>query len=122
MKKLITKISCLCLLLTSLGYAQGQKDVGQINGSVIESLTRKYLEGSEITLQGTDIKVTTEHGGNFNLRNVPSGSQTLIVSYPGLLTKSVLVEVTTGKTTSVEVKLDESSWCQRRYGASCSTT
>ena len=59
MKKLITKISCLCLLLTSLGYAQGQKDVGQINGSVIESLTRKYLEGSEITLQGTDIKVTT---------------------------------------------------------------
>ena len=108
MKKLITKISCLCLLLTSLGYAQGQKDVGQINGSVIESLTRKYLEGSEITLQGTDIKVTTEHGGNFNLRNVPSGSQTLIVSYPGLLTKSVLVEVTTGKTTSVEVKLAES--------------
>jgi iron complex outermembrane recepter protein len=106
MKKLLSYSLGLFLVLTTVSLAQTQQ--GQISGSVIEMITRKYLEGSEIFVQGTDLKVTTEHQGLFNIRNVPVGTQTLIVSYPGLLTKTLEVVVYEGKTSTVEVKLSES--------------
>ena len=88
-------------VLLSSALAQG---TGTISGIVIDG-TGKYLEGAEIVVAGTTLRTTSEREGGFRLTVVPVGSQTLIVSYPGMSPKTESVQVTAGGTAVVRSTL-----------------
>src|SRR5258706_15911731 len=56
---------------------------GAITGSVIDATTGKFLEGADVSVEGTALHVTSEREGRFLLRDVPPGPRTVVVSYPG---------------------------------------
>ncbi|MFT3868393.1 MAG: TonB-dependent receptor [Nibricoccus sp.] len=98
-----TGVVALVLSLTSAVYAQ---TTGTISGQVVDSSTGKYLEGAEVNVN--DLRTTTERDGRFTVRNVPAGSQKVIVNYPGLETTESAVEVAAGQTVDVAVKMASS--------------
>lgn len=94
-------LAALALSLASVAYAQPA--TGTISGQVLDTSTGKYLEGAEISV--SDLSTTTERDGRFTLRNVPAGSQKVVVNYPGLETSETSVEVTAGQTSDIAVKM-----------------
>jgi iron complex outermembrane receptor protein len=63
-----------------------------------------------VVLKGTNKGVMTDVNGNFELRNYEAGKYILKVSFVGLESKEIPVEIVAGKTTTVEsIVLDESS-------------
>src|SRR6266545_1093480 len=56
---------------------------GTVTGSVIDATTGKFLEGAEVAVEGTAVRTATEREGRFSLRDVPTGTRTIVVSYPG---------------------------------------
>jgi TonB-dependent receptor len=108
-------IALIPALLTLLCPARAQESVGLLAGSVIDNNTGRYLEGAEITIEGTSLRATSSRAGEFEFRSVPAGSQKLTVTYPGFDPLSRSVNVVTGRnppltlrlgTTTEVVKLD----------------
>ncbi len=97
-----------CLALTGLflaHLASAQATTGTITGSVVDASTGKYLEGAEVTIDGSALNAVTARDGSFTFAGVPAGPRTLTISYPSLESKSASVIVTAGQTTSLPVRL-----------------
>jgi TonB-dependent receptor len=77
-----------------------------ITGQVLDGATGNFLEGADVTLQGTDRHVATARGGSFELTGLADGEHTLVVSYVGLATKTVQVFVSGGSAAPVLVTLN----------------
>ena len=84
---------------------RAQDSGGTVSGTVIDATTGKYLEGVEVSVDGTVLRANTARDGSFTLNNVPAGSRTITVSYPGLETKSSPVIVSAGQAASVAFRL-----------------
>ncbi len=85
--------------------ARAQAAAGTITGTVIDSTTGKYLEGAEITIDGTTLRAVTARDGSFSVTGVPSGPRNVSVTYPGLESKSSPVTVPAGQTANLAVRL-----------------
>jgi iron complex outermembrane recepter protein len=85
---------------------------GIVTGRVIDAGAGKYLEGAEVVVQGTDIRTTTQRSGAFTLAHLPAGPQTLLISYPGLETKSETVQVGGATPTDLVIRLSASDVIQ----------
>ncbi len=91
----------LALAPASLLAQQG----GTISGSVVDASTGKYLEGAEVSVDGTAIHTVTAREGSFFLPDVPAGAHTVTVAYPGLEPKSSSVSVVAGQTATAPFRL-----------------
>jgi TonB-dependent receptor len=99
----------LCaLLLTLSAVSLRAQPGGTISGSVLDGSTGKYLEGAEVSVDGTSLRTTTAREGAYMLVDVPAGAQTVSVAYPGLETKSLPVSVVAGQTTTAPFRLGAS--------------
>jgi len=58
--------------------------VTSIKGTVVEATSEKSLEGVTIKVKDTFIIVKTNFNGEFNIENVPIGSQIIQISFQGL--------------------------------------
>lgn len=93
------------LLLTCLVPAAAQQTHGTVTGAVVDGATGKFLEGAEVSVEGTTLRVATEREGRFVLRDVPAGARTVVVVYPGLEPRSAAVTVIPGQTTPLDLRL-----------------
>jgi hypothetical protein len=101
--------AALCALLLAVApTAVRAQGTGSITGSVADGATGKYLEGADVSVDGTSLRTATAREGAFSIANVPAGTRTLIVSYPGLEPKSVAVPVTSGQASSTAIRLGAS--------------
>ena len=100
------KIDCLAvrfctalflILISSSVFAQKK-----VSGTVISRKDNLPVPGASVLVKGTSTGVTTTNDGGFVI-NVPSGKNTLVVSYVGY----DAVEVDVSSTTSVTVTLNE---------------
>lgn len=90
MKKLILVLFLLCMGLYT--YAQQQ-----ITGIVTNAETGEPIPGvSVVVAEDESIGTTTDMDGEYNLRGIPSDSETLVFSFVGMETKEVPIE---GRTT-----------------------
>ena len=96
MKKLFT--FCLALLTSVSLMAQN----AVLNGEV-KDVGGEALIGANVVLKGTTIGTVTDGLGEFSL-TVPTGQQTIIVSYTGYSSEEVSINVTNG-TNQVSVEL-----------------
>lgn len=70
--------AALVALTSSSGYAQG----GVIRGEVTAQ-DGGYLQGAQVSIEGTSIGTLTNRNGGYLLVGVPAGRQTLLVRYLG---------------------------------------
>ncbi|MEY2879156.1 MAG: hypothetical protein RLZZ15_1536 [Verrucomicrobiota bacterium] len=85
--------------------ARAQSAGGTVAGSVVDAATGKYLEGAEISVDGTGVRSTSARDGSFTLTGVPAGPHNVTVTYPGLDAKTTAVTVSTGAAANVAVRL-----------------
>lgn len=95
----------LLLALPLLVAAHHAPATGAVSGLVRDAETGEPLAGANAFLEGTALGAATEADGRFRIADVPAGTYTLRVSFVGYVARAVEVEVTDGRTTSVEVAL-----------------
>ncbi len=88
---------------SSIALAQG---TGTIAGVVRNEQTGANLEGAEVTVAGTALRVRTDRSGAFILPQVPTGQQTLRIFYTGLDARETTVTVPAGTQTTVDIALN----------------
>jgi hypothetical protein len=95
-------------LLLTLAQVCGQPTAsGTISGVVVNEATGELLANASLRVEGAAIGVVTERGGAFSLP-APAGSQILIVSYSGLETARVQVDVPSGGNIQRRIGLNSS--------------
>lgn len=77
--------------------------LGSISGRVFNRATGQYLNNARVTVLGTDAMTFTDETGAYRLFRVPAGAQTLEVSFTGMETQRVPVEVNHGVLTEADV-------------------
>lgn len=95
----------LALLCLHAPVLFAQSESGSVSGRVLDANTGKYLEGAEITVEGSGARAVSQRAGVFTLGNVPAGPQTLIINYPGFEQKTEKINVTAGKGNDLIVRL-----------------
>lgn len=66
---------------------------GTIRGRVLNETTGQYLEGAFVRVRDTGLVASTDFQGDFVIRGVPVGTQSVMASYLGLGDQSATVEV-----------------------------
>jgi TonB-dependent receptor len=89
----------LCTLFTVFmiqsSLAQGS---GTLKGTVYDKTTKDRLPGANVVIKGTSIGASTDLNGAFIIRNAPAGERTIVVTYVGYITKSVVITIPAGET------------------------
>ncbi|NOX85008.1 MAG: TonB-dependent receptor [Chlorobi bacterium] len=106
------KIYCLFIVFLVVGFqSSAQEPLTQtIRGKVIDKDSRVGLPGANIILVGTKppLGTSTDENGNFVLKNVPIGRQSLQISYTGYQTVVLPdIVVRTGKEPVLAIELQE---------------
>lgn len=83
-------------------HAQG---TGTITGTVGHSESLAALQGTNVVIESTSLGATTDAAGRFELKNVPAGNQTVVVSFIGFRTEKIAIQVAAGQTTALETLL-----------------
>lgn len=96
----VTSLSLLIVLAASMAFGGGI-----IKGKVSDRTSNDALPGANIVVKGTSLGTVTNLDGGFTINNVPAGEQTLVASYLGYISKTVVVRVLEGGTIQQEFKL-----------------
>ncbi|UYZ64611.1 SusC/RagA family TonB-linked outer membrane protein [Hymenobacter weizhouensis] len=103
--KLAFPLLCAGVSVSS-AYAQG---AGTVSGRVLDE-KNQGLPGVTVLIEGTNLGGSTNSDGTFSIQNVPSGSQTLVLSFVGYTTRRQPITVTGGQNTEVStVTLSENT-------------
>ena len=78
---------------------------GEISGQVSNQALGLFLEGARVELVGTNRAVLTDRDGHFRLAEVRAGATTLIVSYTGLNSQNVVLDVKSAQVVTRDIGL-----------------
>lgn len=100
------RILLLFLMVVSLGaFAQS----GRIKGTV-KTADQAPAAFVNVVLKGTNKGINTDANGNYSIKGIEPGSYTLLISFIGLESKEVSVDVVSNQTTTIpDIILDEDS-------------
>ncbi|HQF37759.1 MAG TPA: carboxypeptidase-like regulatory domain-containing protein [Opitutaceae bacterium] len=73
--------------------ATAPQGAGRLTGRVVDAATGKYLEGAEVSLQGTGLRTNASRDGMFQFTGVPAGEHTVVVNYLGMESAKTVVTV-----------------------------
>lgn len=93
------------VLLACLAAPARAQDKGTVAGQVVNSATGNSLSNAVVTLAGTSNSALTDRDGRFVLLGVPTGSQTLRVTYTGLNPGTLTLNVSAGVNTAPQIAL-----------------
>lgn len=79
---------------------------GTVTGVVSDSTTGDPLPGVNVVIEGENLGAATNANGQYNISNVPTGTQTLVASYVGYQTERRQIEVQSGEN-QVDILLAE---------------
>ena len=97
----------LLILATQVGYSQLN---GKISGKVTDSKSGETLIGLTVKITGATLGASTDIEGRYTLGNLNPGKYNLTFSYIGYQSKNITdIEVLAGKTTSLDVVMEEAS-------------
>ena len=100
-----TLFSLLLVGLSSLAIAQ----TGSIKGQIMDAASKEAIIGGSIVLKGTTppVGTSTDVEGHFEITNVPTGKQTVIISYVSYQPKEVEVTVYPNQAILINSTLEE---------------
>ncbi|GHB53258.1 TonB-dependent receptor [Persicitalea jodogahamensis] len=104
MKK-YTLLSILLACVSSLAIAQ----TGSIKGQIMDAASKEAIIGGSVILKGTTppVGTSTDVEGNFEITNVPTGKQIVIISYVSYKPKEVEVTVYPNQAILINSTLEE---------------
>ncbi|RNC84585.1 MAG: TonB-dependent receptor [Balneola sp.] len=79
---------------------------GSVTGKVLEAGTNEPLIGASVLIKGTLKGDASDVDGDFTIRGIDAGVQTLVVSYLGFKTREIEIEITDGETVEIEIILE----------------
>lgn len=109
LRSIPTGAFALSILLLLLPASLTGQETGAVSGTVVEQGTQNPLSGAQISVEGLQIGTLTNESGQFTLRGVPTGSQTLRVQLIGYEQAEQTVTVDAGQTASVEFAIRTSA-------------
>ena len=95
----------LCLALSGAALAQTG---GPLTGTV-QTTTGRPVPFATVAVLNSTLGATADQSGNFSLKNVPAGRQTVAVSSVGYATRVQTVEVAAGQTATLAFRLPAST-------------
>lgn len=95
-------LGALLFLISSNVLAQ----TGTVKG-VVTGEDGLSIIGGSVVVEGTTIGASTDFDGNYELREVPVGEQTIVYSYIGLKTQKHNITIKEGETVTHDVTLSE---------------
>lgn len=103
--KITIHIALLLAFFLSISFAQ----TASIKGTVVDSTYNIILPGANILISGTSIGTASDENGNFVIQNLQPGKYKIVTSYVGYKESEVLVELNSGSTIEVFIKLVSAS-------------
>ena len=97
-----TLLGVVLLLAPSLVWAQ---DTGTITGTVTDAESENTIPGANVLVVGTQLGAATNPNGRFEIDGVPTGEQTVRVSFTGYETLEKSVDVSAGETVQLDFAL-----------------
>ena len=106
MKQIFTKqrILFLVLLLSNMLYSQ-QEGTGILKGIVKAAEDGEKLPYASLIIVGTTLGASTDFEGNYIIRNIPAGKQTVRVSFVGYESQSREVNIQNNKIVELDISL-----------------
>lgn len=98
-------IPVLVLVFNAGGPIAWAQTTGSISGTIVDQTSGDELIGANVMIEGTTIGSATDLDGEFLIRNVPEGTQTLIISYVGYQQVRIEVEVEAGERLELELEM-----------------
>ena len=92
----------LSFFLVQVSFAQG---TGSLKGKIYDESTKDGLPGANIIIKGTAIGTASDLNGNFLIRNIPVGKQSVVVSFVGYDPKTEELEIVQNRTLEVDFSL-----------------
>ncbi|MEO1022580.1 MAG: TonB-dependent receptor [Bacteroidota bacterium] len=83
------------------------QEVGSISGLVRDAETGDVLTGANVYIKGTSNGTSTDLRGFYLLKNVPTGEQTIVVSYLGFNSTELTVQISGKIRTERDIALEE---------------
>ncbi|MBI4626466.1 MAG: TonB-dependent receptor [Verrucomicrobia bacterium] len=83
--------------------------MGDITGRVQSAASGQRLNNARVAVQGTNLFALTDESGLYRFVNVPAGRAALVVTYTGLDSQTIPVEVAGDRVTEQDVQLTSSS-------------
>lgn len=100
-KPILALLMLLLLITAKPIFAQSNT----ISGVVSTSGDKVTLEGANVYLAGnTSIGTSTDKDGKFTIRNIPSGEQTLVVSYLGYFVEKIKFTASSSNSLSINMR------------------
>jgi hypothetical protein len=97
----------LCAVLAACApnpNGQGVTDTGSVVGTIVDAKTPTQAINSATVQIGIQVtRLSASDQGKFTMNNVPTGTQTIVISSPGYATYSSQVIVRKGQTSDVGV-------------------
>jgi len=81
---------------------------GSVKGYVTDVKTGEYLAGASVALRGTTLGAYTDTKGYYEINNVKQGKYTIAASYVGYSTTTKAIEITSERTTEINLALGQS--------------
>lgn len=104
--KLLLNFLIFCAWFVGAGKVYSQATgTGTLMGRVISFQNSEPLPGAIVLVVGTNNGAATDLNGNYIIRGVSPGKQTIRVSYVGYKTKEVIVNIKSAAENRVEIKL-----------------
>jgi len=111
MSKIFTTVIALVALMVSgsIAIAQQSSETGQIEGTITDAVTGETLIGVNVFVEGTNLGAATNLNGEYIIRRVPAGMQTIVFSYIGYNRTEKAFEITAGETTEINMEMSPSA-------------
>ena len=78
---------------------------GTLKGRVLDKDSKDALPGANVVIKGTSIGTAADLDGGFSIPNAPAGDQTVVVSYIGYISATMVVKIPEGGTVVQEFRL-----------------
>lgn len=108
MKTLFTSMILLCAFVS---VSQENQPTQTVRGTIVDQQSESPLIGANVVVMGSDpfIGASTDLDGNFRLENVPTGRQTLRITYLGYEPREMPnILINSGKEMILRIGLQES--------------
>jgi TonB-dependent receptor len=105
--RLLGKTICrCCAALLFVTQSIMAANSGDVKGRVYDRETKDPLPGANVVVKGTSIGAASDINGNYVIRGVPVGSQTLLVSYVGYKSTSLGIAIKEGEQLQQDVYME----------------
>ncbi len=101
--------SAVILLVSLMAFVpvNAVAQTGTVSGKVTDAQTGVPLPFAKVAVEATGQKVTTDRDGQYILRSVPGGNQTISVHYLGYSSDQITISVEPGERVNQPVELQE---------------